>query len=219
MGYLDNVPEDKVFILGDKRLSNLAELSDALKAMTVEEYSDYVNSDHNYFADWVYHVISYGELAEDLRKSVSLEEAIDLVENSVLGQRPAKKAKTKTTKPKAPKSKASSKSALVAVPEKKEALVSEPEEKHGREHPEPHFEMLETFDAPVKVNIKPGAKQEEKQDSQEDIEIMLRKISKNENEIRVVLWKHFAWDLAKEFMYGMAVGIIIGFILSRILLR
>ena len=38
-------------------------------------------------------------------------------------------------------------------------------------------------------------------------------------EIKDFLWKHFAWDMAKEFMYGMAIGILIGMVLSKIFIR
>ena len=47
---------------------------------------------------------------------------------------------------------------------------------------------------------------------------MLKIIAKDEREIKEFLWKHFAWDMAKEFMYGLAVGILIGLVLSRIFL-
>ena len=51
-----------------------------------------------------------------------------------------------------------------------------------------------------------------------DEDNLLKRIANDESEIKNMLWKHFAWDMAKEFMYGMAIGIIIGLILSKILL-
>ena len=50
-------------------------------------------------------------------------------------------------------------------------------------------------------------------------EDLLQDIAKNEREIKDFLWKHFAWDMAKEFMYGMAIGILIGMVLSKIFIR
>ena len=47
---------------------------------------------------------------------------------------------------------------------------------------------------------------------------MLKSLSKEDTEIRSVIWKHFKWELAKEFMYGMAIGILMGFVLSRIVM-
>ena len=42
------------------------------------------------------------------------------------------------------------------------------------------------------------------------------KLSKEDVEIRNVIWKHFKWEMAKEFMYGMAIGMIMGLILSKL---
>ena len=49
-----------------------------------------------------------------------------------------------------------------------------------------------------------------------EIEDMLMKLSKEDVEIRNVIWKHFKWEMAKEFMYGMAIGMIMGLILSKL---
>ncbi len=51
---------------------------------------------------------------------------------------------------------------------------------------------------------------------QPDIDVMIKGISKQDT--NSLLWKHFSWDLAREFMYGLAIGILIGLIMSRILL-
>jgi len=37
-------------------------------------------------------------------------------------------------------------------------------------------------------------------------------------ERREFLWTHFSWDIAKEFMYGMSIGILAGMVLSKIFL-
>ncbi|MEM4398131.1 MAG: hypothetical protein QW757_05935, partial [Candidatus Woesearchaeota archaeon] len=50
-------------------------------------------------------------------------------------------------------------------------------------------------------------------------EILKEAIKHDEKYGHEFLWKHFAWEMAKEFMYGMAIGILIGFVLAKIFLR
>ncbi len=52
-----------------------------------------------------------------------------------------------------------------------------------------------------------------------ETEKLLGKLAKNEKEIKDFLWKHFAMDMAKEFMYGMAIGMLAGIIISRLFFR
>ncbi len=47
------------------------------------------------------------------------------------------------------------------------------------------------------------------------IQESLKKIARDESEIKHILWKHYHWDMAKEFMYGLAIGIVLGLILSK----
>jgi hypothetical protein len=81
-----------------------------------------------------------------------------------------------------------------------------------------------------KKSTKKKAKKEPKKEKEEEkkeeitqadyleVEDMLKKISTEKQEVKHLLWKHFAWDMAKEFMYGLAIGVFVGLILSRILL-
>ena len=50
-------------------LSNLVELSDALKSMNKDVFEHHVKKDKNDFADWVENVLMDKELAKMLRKS------------------------------------------------------------------------------------------------------------------------------------------------------
>jgi hypothetical protein len=52
-----------------------------------------------------------------------------------------------------------------------------------------------------------------------EIEKFLSKIGQNKKDIKIFLWKHFPWDMALEFMYGMALGLLMGLVMSRIFFR
>ena len=67
------------------------------------------------------------------------------------------------------------------------------------------------------------AKIDVKNDNPEDQKLSHHVLSKDYSqmdtqEMKHLLWHHHPWEMAKEFMYGMAIGIIIGLILSRIIL-
>jgi hypothetical protein len=183
VGYLDNVPEDKAFLLGDRRLRSLGDLHESLSSLSDEEYSKFAGADFNYFADWVSYVVGHAGLAESLRASIDKDDAVRIVEKAIEDE-----------------------SRTEAVVEQKIEFDVPKEDTPAQKEPSAKQAVL--------------AKQiSADEDKIEDVEHLMKRIAKNENEIKDILWKHFAWDLAKEFMYGMAVGILIGFILSRILLR
>ena len=185
MGYLDNVPEDKAFILGDRRLLSLRELHDALSAISDDEFNRYVGTGFNYFADWIYHVVGHSTLADSIKLETGREASLQVLDDAL-------KNETQS-----------------------QGIV---EQKVAFEEPAAAT-AVQTGDELTAQAVTAERPAAERPDRIEDVEELMRKISKNENEIKDILWKHFAWDLAKEFMYGMAVGILIGFILSRILLR
>ncbi|MCM2325911.1 MAG: hypothetical protein NDI94_05585 [Candidatus Woesearchaeota archaeon] len=205
-----DAPDDKAFVLNDKRLHNLNELLIELKMMDDETYSRFVSSKHNYFADWVLHVLSQKDLAEGMRKSSSKKNLIELLESrkgrvdaieifkapkkDVLVTEPAvnengKEAAVHTTEAAVPEKKTEPQKA-----DQKNLLQQEPPKKKG---------LFSTgHKEPVKKNI----------------EQELEKIEQDEKQIKELIYKHFSRDMAKEFMYGMALGIIMGLILSRIIL-
>ncbi len=161
MGALDNVPEDKAFILGEKRLFNLFSLLVELRKMGDEQYSHYASEKYNYFSDWIQKVVGHKELADAMRTVKTREAAIAVLDKAIFHTKP----------------------------HKAEAVVKE------------------------------AARPSQKEDTIEEVDELMRKISRSEDEIKNILWKHFAKDLAREFMYGMLAGTLIGFILSKILLR
>jgi hypothetical protein len=67
MNYLEDVPDEKAFVLGEKRIRNLYGLLFEFREMKDEAYSYYAAEDHNYFADWVLHVVADKELSEKLK--------------------------------------------------------------------------------------------------------------------------------------------------------
>jgi len=179
--YLDDVPEQNAFILGDKKILNLFSLLLELRSMSDETYNYYASSHHNYFADWIMHVVNYHELADKLRNTSSRQQAIRVLEKSV-------------------------------------------EEHKEKDVKEDSFVVAET-----KPKMKKPVKKAEEKEKAEPLNkvpnkmtennVMLQDIAQNEKEIKDFLWKHFAWDMAKEFMYGMAIGILIGMVLSKIFIR
>lgn len=183
--YLDDVPKQNAFTLGDKKILNLYSLLLEFRSISDETYSHYASSHHNYFADWIMHVVNYPELADKLRKTSSKQQAITVLEKSI------EEHKEENVK-------------------KEDSFVvadTKPKKKAGK-----------------KVEKKPEEKPKEEPKEKEPVivkkgEDLLQDIAKNEREIKDFLWKHFAWDMAKEFMYGMAIGILIGMVLSKIFIR
>ena len=63
-------PEEKVFHLHDgRKIRTLFELVDELETITDESFHEYVNWEHNDFANWIHHVFELPDLAEELRKT------------------------------------------------------------------------------------------------------------------------------------------------------
>lgn len=173
MDYLSDVPIENAFILGDIKILNLRELLARFKKMDDETYSHYASKNHNYFADWVLHVVQHDELASNLIKAKSKSEAQKMIE-SVLKKESNNTVKEETKiilKGKKP------------VPVKKTAFVS-----------------------PDKIADISNLESEE----------LIKRIAMDESEIKHLLWKHYSWHIAKEFIYGFAIGIICGLILSKV---
>ncbi len=181
MDYLDDVPEDKIFILGDKKIKNLYGLLFEFREINDETYQNYVTDDHNYFADWVEYVVKDKDLAEKLRAARPKKDAINVLEFAVDSIRREKEPKRETKKIVAP-----------SVQEKS-ALKSEIEEKPAQKTEKKIVQM-----------------QEEKKGYN---------FPKEEKDAKIFLWKHFGSEMAKEFMYGLAFGILMGLIFSKMFLR
>ncbi|MBN2368325.1 hypothetical protein JXC34_04860, partial [Candidatus Woesearchaeota archaeon] len=83
MNYLDDVPEDKAFILGDKKIRNLYGLLFELRSMDDELFSHYSSKHHNYFADWIEHILINNNISSGLREKHSRQETIDYLEGFI----------------------------------------------------------------------------------------------------------------------------------------
>ncbi len=187
MKYLKNVPVDKAFILGETRIRSLNGLVKELYNMSDGSYSHYASRDHNYFADWVQYVVKHKKLAGKLRETSDRKDAITALEKEI---EELKKPEPKNKKP------------------KKEVEVEEPLDSFVVSDPKAKKKPEEKKE----VNKETEKEEQETYDEKE----MMRSIARDEREIKEFLWKHFAWDMAKEFMYGLAIGILVGFVLSKI---
>jgi len=233
--YLEKVPEEKAFVIDDKKILTLKDLHKELKKMNDEQYSHYANMDHNYFADWINAVIGHEDLAKQLRKKSSKKDAIKTLSLEInILEKPKEEIIEKEDeivivedkKPEIVDDKVEPKKSSKKTNEKKKTKKTtskktkkEPEEKEE----EPVIETSEEEKIEEETEDKePEIKKEEEEEITEadflEVEDMLKKISTEKQEVKHLLWKHFAWDMAKEFMYGLAIGIFVGLILSRILL-
>lgn len=217
MGYLDKVPDDKVFVLGTKKLFTIDDLFAELNSISDEEYSHYASANHNYFADWIMHVVKYDKLAADLiNTNGNKKDAVKVLEKHIkkLQSNSESKKEIKIKNPPFIKKDPVKQTAetdliieeVLKQPEKVEKLYVKdinPEEKIIEEEKEITKEVSE-------------AEQPKTEHSIHEIESILEKLSKEDVEIRNVIWKHFKWEMAKEFMYGMAIGMIMGLILSKL---
>jgi hypothetical protein len=198
--------------MDEKKIKNLYGLLFELRSMSDEGYSYYAGPDHNYFADWVQHVMGNNELAAKMRAAKSRKEEIEVLE-VVTGS--AKKPETRAAEP-------------LIKPEQKKPETKLDMVKPVMTEPKPVEPAKKPEDKPVEKPVieqktEPNPEIKPKTDFLADKqELKIEKkvfFPKEEHEKRFLLWKHFSWELAKEFMYGMAVGILIGLIFSKMFLR
>jgi len=190
MNYLDDVPEGKAFVLGEKNIKNLYGLLFEFREMNDETYNYYAAEDHNYFADWVLHVVEDKNLSDKLRTTKNRKEALDLLEADVEKMR-------KESDP---------------VKQK----VDEIEIK--QEIPEESGLETNTFDTNASEMPEDKVATETPVEKKEDPEV-IKNYPKEKSDAKIFLWKHYAWEMAKEFMYGLAFGILIGMILAKMFFR
>jgi hypothetical protein len=80
----EDVPEDMVFWCHDgRKLRNLQELAEALKAMSEETYRHHVSEYNNDFANWVANVILDEGLSQSLRAARSPQQAAETIEATI----------------------------------------------------------------------------------------------------------------------------------------
>lgn len=105
----------------------------------------------------------------------------------------------------------------ILKPQEKPAEAVEKKEEKKPEMKQPEkiiHEKKENSIQPKPAEQKNEPKKEHKQkDTLAEIEGL-----KDEHEMKHYLWHHHPWEMAKEFMYGMSLGLVLGLILSRILL-
>jgi len=208
MGYLDNVKDDKVFVLGTKKLFSIEDLLDELNSISDEEYSHYASENHNYFADWIIHVVKYDKLAADLiNTNGNRKNAIRVLDKHIkkLKSKPVKKIKPIVIKKESVQESVETDPIIQEVLKQSDLPIIK------------KTELLKNTEEQPKIKkVSEPVEEPESELSIYEIEDMLMKLSKQNVEIRNVIWKHFKWELAKEFMYGMAIGMIMGLILSKL---
>lgn len=196
--FLMDVAEDKVFYLGDKKIKNLYGLLFELRSISDETYSYYAGEDHNYFSDWIEYVIKNYDLAHNLRKTNSRKEAVGLLEHSIDSMKHEEKKEEPRKLVENVSLGASGFNEMITGGTKQAEKLLE------ALHHEPKELTLERTRPAERVT----AAEKEMHD-----------ISRDKDEAKEYLWKHFSWEMAKEFMYGMALGILIGLVLSKIFFR
>ncbi|MEM4398079.1 MAG: hypothetical protein QW757_05665 [Candidatus Woesearchaeota archaeon] len=241
--YFNDVPEGKEFFLYDKKIKNLHGLLFELRSMSNETYNHFVNNEHNYFSDWIEYVIKFKELADLIRSVLDRKEAISLIEKKIeeLKNKENQKASVKIEEKKENKI-IEEKKDIIEKKEPDRDLKKETLNKFEikNEISEIKKQNLENTNKDDKLKEEVKFKEEVKQEQKEltekqrneknneselndynqmKKEILKEKIKHDEKYGHEFLWKHFAWEMAKEFMYGMAIGILIGFVLAKIFLR
>src|SRR3989344_7701255 len=81
--YLEDVPEDKVFYLKDRKIKNLYGLLFEFRTLSDDTYGYYADSNHNYFSDWIENVIGNKDISDALRKSKSRQDAVKILEKKI----------------------------------------------------------------------------------------------------------------------------------------
>ena len=81
--YLEDVPPDKNFFLGSRHIRNLYGLLLEVRNITDAEFNHYVSKHHNYFSDWIEHVINHKRLANRLRDVTDKEEFAEILQDDL----------------------------------------------------------------------------------------------------------------------------------------
>jgi len=137
------VPEDKAFRLGEHKVRSVEELLSEMKKLSDEQFSHYVNKDHNYFIPWIRGVVNDEQLAKEL------ENVHDRVR-------------------------------IQSIIEKR---FSKPKE------PEKDIDVSEAVELLTKHEKNKRAQKSE---------------------------KHYVWKIAREFWYGLIMGLILGIIIAKL---
>ncbi|MEM3374754.1 MAG: hypothetical protein QXE31_06095 [Candidatus Woesearchaeota archaeon] len=220
MNYLNDVPEGKEFYLFDRKIKNLYGLLFELRSMNDETYNHFVASDHNYFSDWIEHVIQFKKLADELRPIVNRKEAINIIEKNIDDLKNSKEGINKLDEKKSVFGENKIENISENVIKESEKKVEKYEEKEEKNE-------LKNLLKEEKESLKKELPTKQEKSHEKDVkdykinsEELLKETLKHDAKYgKDFLWKHFAWEMAKEFMYGMSLGILIGFILARIFIR
>ncbi|MEM4710973.1 MAG: hypothetical protein QXL18_03440 [Candidatus Woesearchaeota archaeon] len=79
-----NVPFEKEFIFHDgSRARNIEELLQKIKSLSPEEFSGFVNSSKNDFANWIEQVLLMENLGKKLRRTNSMKKTVRLIEKQI----------------------------------------------------------------------------------------------------------------------------------------
>ena len=83
MSIQDVPPQHEFWLLGGKRLKNIAELSRELRQMKPETFAHHVNEQKNDFANWVENCVKDKQLANQLRTTQNKENMTIIIERKI----------------------------------------------------------------------------------------------------------------------------------------
>ncbi|MBT3464481.1 hypothetical protein HOD20_08545 [archaeon] len=82
--FLEDVPKEHVFKIGDKTLNNLHDLLYELNIISDEDFTHYVGDDHNHFCNWINSIVKDKELAKKIENEKDRQKTVEILESRIV---------------------------------------------------------------------------------------------------------------------------------------
>jgi len=202
-------PEEQFHFKDGSRIASLDELRDKIERISYDEFYHHVTSSRNDFANWIRYVLKDPQLADQLEKVDSIVETVELLNDYL---QPRKKKKEPTSSEMSSDIQSRIENLLhVQIPEERKSF--EPQEE-----PEESPEQISVQEEVTHQIEEPQQEFETKQEP-EEAPHESHHYSRTKEEKEELDNFHHQLDriIVKDFIWGMIFGLIVGFILARVL--
>ncbi len=198
--------EEQFFFRDGSQTASLDELRDKIEIISYDEFYHHVTSSRNDFANWIRYVLKDPQLADQLEKVNSIVETVEILNDYL--------------QPRAKKEVSDIQSRIenlldIQIPEERKNLDVEEPTESPKESPEKIKEIPTLAQATQEEN------QETNQETNQQDELVHESHhyarSKQEKEELETFHHQLDRIIVKDFIWGMIFGLIVGFILARVL--
>ena len=186
--------------------SSLNDLKEKIETISYAEFYHHVNSTRNDFANWIRYVLKDEQLADDLEKTTSIVETVEVMDD-YLHPRPHKQEDIQSR---------IEEQLGIHIPKNNKELEALPAIKEEvPEHVVEEREEITREETPTKQET-PGKQQRDETTTPAE-ETHHYRVSKQEKNDLKEFHHNFDRIIVKDFIWGMIFGLIVGFVLARML--